>query len=67
MTSHSGGLELLFANERKHSVALPAKNAAAEPVNVAFLISFLCENVMKDSRKEMFVLDGSVWVSMFLS
>jgi hypothetical protein len=27
------------------------------------LVTYLCDNLMKDSRKELFVLDGAVWVA----
>lgn len=52
-----GGLEMLFSDERRHSLALPAKDKDGRPATVAFLIDYLCENVMKDTRKELFVLD----------
>ncbi|KAK5119044.1 Ubiquitin- modifier 1 [Meristemomyces frigidus] len=56
----TGGLELLFSNQRKHKVTIPSKDEAGQPANVAFLILWLCENLIKDSRKEMFLLDDSV-------
>jgi ubiquitin related modifier 1 len=56
----SGGLELLFDNEKQHQVELPATDDLGEPVNVKFLVQWLCKNMMKDPREEMFVLDGSV-------
>ncbi|CZT23604.1 probable Ubiquitin-related modifier 1 [Ramularia collo-cygni] len=56
----TGGLELLFSNERKHKVSIPATDANNQPSNVAFLTQWLCENLMKDPRVDMFVLDGSV-------
>lgn len=59
----SGGLELLFNNERKHVVTVPAKDGDGKPVDVAFLVRHLCDNLMKDPRREMFVLDGTVLVS----
>ncbi|TKA23188.1 Ubiquitin-related modifier 1 [Salinomyces thailandicus] len=31
-----------------------------QPSNVAFLTTWLCDHLMKDPRKEMFVLEGSV-------
>ena len=31
---------------------------------MAFLVNFLLENLMKDTRKDMFVLEGSVLVSL---
>ena len=60
---YSGGLELLFSNERKHDIVLPLKDEFGKATNVAFLVRFLCEKVMKDPRKEMFIFDGTVSVS----
>jgi len=51
---------MLFSNKRKHSLSVPAKDDTGNPVTVGWLISYLCEEVMKDTRKEMFVLDGHV-------
>ncbi|KAF2196722.1 ubiquitin related modifier 1 [Delitschia confertaspora ATCC 74209] len=56
----TGGLEMLFSNQRKHELKLPAKDESEEPANIAFLVRYLCENVMKDPRKDLFVLDDSV-------
>ncbi|EMD90770.1 hypothetical protein COCC4DRAFT_68609 [Bipolaris maydis ATCC 48331] len=56
----SGGLEILFANQKKYDLSLPTKDESGKPTNVAFLVRFLCDNVMKDPRKELFVLDGTV-------
>ncbi|OQO14664.1 Ubiquitin-related modifier 1 [Cryoendolithus antarcticus] len=53
----TGGLELLFSNQRKHQVELPSSNRSP---NVADLITYLCDKLMKDPRKDMFVLDGTV-------
>ena len=51
---------MLFSNERKHKVSIPTSDEQEKPANVAFLIQWLCQNLMKDPRKEMFVLDDSV-------
>ena len=48
---------MLFSDERRHSLKLPAKDRDGRPATVAFLIEYLCENVMKDTRKELFILD----------
>ncbi|KAF4313412.1 Beta-grasp fold ferredoxin-type [Botryosphaeria dothidea] len=56
----TGGLEMLFSNQRKHAIALPAKDDNGEPANIAFLVRYLCKNTMKDHRKELFVLDDTV-------
>ncbi len=60
LTSISGGLELLFSNQRKHQLHLPSTDEYDQPVNLAFLVRFLCQNLMKDPRKELFVMDGTV-------
>lgn len=56
----SGGLEMLFDNVSSHKVSIPAHNADGFAFTVGDLIPWLCENLMKDSRKELFVLDGGV-------
>jgi hypothetical protein len=57
----SGGLELLFSSQRSHKIALPSTDPATnQPVNVGFLIDWLCKNLMKDPRQDMFVLEGTV-------
>ncbi|KAI7262900.1 hypothetical protein KC345_g9306 [Hortaea werneckii] len=56
----TGGLEMLFSDQRKHRISLPSKTPEGTPSNVAFLIYWLCENLMKDPRRDMFVLEGSV-------
>ena len=54
----SGGLEMLFDNQRRHSVSLPAVDASGKPATIAFLIDHLCRNLMKDPRADLFVLDN---------
>ncbi|EOA84477.1 Ubiquitin- modifier 1 [Exserohilum turcicum] len=56
----SGGLEILFANQKKYNLSLPAKDELGQPANIAYLVRHLCGNVMKDPRKELFVLDDTV-------
>ena len=51
---------MLFSDQRKHKISVPATDEGDQPSNVAFLIQWLCQNLMKDPRKEMFVLDDSV-------
>lgn len=60
LTFYSGGLELLFANQKKYSLSIPSKDDTGAPSNVAFLVRYLCDEVMKDPRKDMFVLDDTV-------
>ena len=57
---YSGGLEILFDNEHKHKVQIPAKDNDGAPTNIAYLVRYLCDHVMKDRRKELFVLDSSM-------
>ncbi|KAM0700929.1 hypothetical protein Q7P35_012651 [Cladosporium inversicolor] len=57
----TGGLELLFSSQRSHKIALPSTDpTTSQPVNVGFLIDWLCKNLMKDPRQDMFVLEGTV-------
>jgi ubiquitin related modifier 1 len=51
---------MLFADERKHKLSIPTKDEQGKAVNIGWLVKYLCEKIMKDSRKEMFVLDGHV-------
>ena len=61
----SGGLELLFSNQRKHTIALPRRDEAESPANVAYLIRFLVANLMEDCRMDMFLLNETVSVFHF--
>ena len=56
----SGGLELLFSNQRKHNITLPSSDESGYSINIAYLIRYLCDNLMRDVRKEMFIVDGAV-------
>lgn len=51
---------MLFNNENKHSIQIPAIDEDNVPVNVGYLVQYLCNNAMTDKRKELFVLDGSM-------
>jgi len=51
---------MLFQDERKHRLVVPAKDSKGNAVTVGWLVDYLCEEIMKDNRKEMFVLDGHV-------
>ncbi|KAI1407260.1 ubiquitin related modifier 1 [Hypoxylon sp. FL1857] len=53
----TGGLEMLFSDQRRHSLSIPAANKEGKPATIADLIDYLCEHVMKDNRKELFVLE----------
>jgi len=64
-----GGLELLFDNKRSHVVSLPAhipprvptstNTDNVKPSNIAFLIQWLKENLLKE-RAELFEDNGTV-------
>ncbi|KAI0427427.1 Urm1-domain-containing protein [Xylaria sp. FL1042] len=53
----TGGLEMLFSDQRRHALSVPALDKGNKPVTVAYLIEYLCEHTMRDTRKELFVLD----------
>ncbi|KAK6952214.1 Ubiquitin- modifier 1 [Daldinia eschscholtzii] len=52
----TGGLEMLFSDQRRHTISLPAANKDGKPATIADLIHYLCEHTMKDARKDLFVL-----------
>ncbi|GAB1315015.1 Ubiquitin-related modifier 1 [Madurella fahalii] len=56
----SGGLEMLFSNQRRHDLSLPATDSSGKPANIAFLVDHLCKTLMKDPRTELFVLDNHI-------
>ncbi|KAL8720724.1 MAG: hypothetical protein Q9225_002458 [Loekoesia sp. 1 TL-2023] len=56
----TGGLDMLFSNKRKHSLSLPAVDENGNPSNMAYLVRYLCNNLMTDRRKEFFVVDDSI-------
>ncbi|KAI9810973.1 MAG: Ubiquitin- modifier 1 [Pycnora praestabilis] len=56
----TGGLEMLFSDQREHQLSLPRMDETGCLANIAFLVRYLCSNVMTDKRKEMFVLDEAV-------
>jgi len=58
----SGGLELLFGNERKHSLTIPSHIQAEDstkPVDVDFLIHHLRDHLLKE-RPELFMENDTV-------
>ncbi|KAK3327702.1 hypothetical protein B0T19DRAFT_484760 [Cercophora scortea] len=56
----SGGLEMLFSDQKRHSLSIPAIDNHGQPSTIAFLIDYLCKNTMKDPRAELFVLDEHI-------
>lgn len=53
---------MLFSNKRQHALTIPAADQDGKPVDIAYLIGHLCQNVMDDSRKDLFVLDNHLYV-----
>jgi len=51
---------MLFDDVHKHSISLASDADNGKPPNIAYLVTYICENLMKDSRKELFVLDNAV-------
>lgn len=66
MLVYSGGLEMLFSNERKHNVTLPARLENGSQPTIADLLTHLVENVMQDQRKELFIMEDNVYVEWIL-
>jgi ubiquitin related modifier 1 len=60
LTPCRGGLEMLFSDERKHHISIPAHDSKGDAVTVGWLVHHLCDVLMKDTRQDMFVLDGHV-------
>jgi len=56
----SGGLELLFSNQKSQKVEIPAM-ANDKPTDVNYLIHWLKDNLLKE-RGELFVDNDTVWV-----
>lgn len=53
---------MLFSNQRRHSLEIPARDDKGKAVTIASLIDHLCKHTMKDQRKEFFVLDHHLYV-----
>ena len=53
---------MLFSDQRQHKLVIPAHDKDSKPVTISYLIDHLCQHVMKDSRKELFVLDNHMYV-----
>lgn len=56
---------MLFSNCRQHELQIPAVDEDGNAATVGYLTWYLCREVMKDSRKEMFLLDGHMLVSFW--
>lgn len=55
---------MLFSNKKEYDISLPGKDKQGSPATVNFLVDYLCKEVMKDHRKELFVQDGTVYVDI---
>ena len=53
---------MLFADQKQHKLLLPAVTKEGKPANIKFLMDHLCEHAMKDTRKELFILDDHLYV-----
>lgn len=53
---------MLFSDRKEHAVSLPSTLNDGTRPTVDYLVQHLCEKVMKDDRKELFVQDGTVCV-----
>ncbi|KEF61608.1 ubiquitin-like modifier 1 [Exophiala aquamarina CBS 119918] len=51
---------MLFDNVPKHSISLPTDADNGNRPTIGYLVTYICEHLMKDSRKELFVLDNAV-------
>jgi len=51
---------MLFGNKNKYDLELPSRDEAGVPITIAWLVQHLCDHVMKDSRRELFVLNNSI-------
>ena len=58
----SGGLELMFGDKASHNIRPPSKvPGTTEPANIKYLLNYLCDELMTDIRKELFVLDDTMY------
>ncbi len=55
---------MLFSNQRKHQISLPATDEAGRTATLGFLVRYLCQHLMQDQRKELFVIDDAVYVHL---
>lgn len=55
---------MLFSDKRRHALSIPARDVerGSKPATVASLIDYLCKSAMTDSRQELFVLNGQLYV-----
>ena len=51
---------MLFDNQKKYEINVSQKGSTGLPMDVSGLVNYLSDHVMKDSRKELFILHDSV-------
>ncbi|KAF8308931.1 ubiquitin-like modifier 1, partial [Clavulina sp. PMI_390] len=56
---YRGGAELLFGNVREHTIKLPPQTPDGRPSDVAFLIHWIRDNLLKE-RVELFIENDTV-------
>lgn len=56
----SGGAELLFGNVREHAVEVPSQTPDGRPSDVAFLIHWIQDNLLKE-RVDLFIENNTVY------
>lgn len=54
---------MLFSSKRKHSISIPAVDETGSASNLAYLVRYLCDHLMNDRRKELFILNDSVYAT----
>ncbi|CEL53293.1 Ubiquitin-related modifier 1 OS=Coprinopsis cinerea (strain Okayama-7 / 130 / ATCC MYA-4618 / FGSC 9003) GN=URM1 PE=3 SV=1 [Rhizoctonia solani AG-1 IB] len=54
-----GGMELLFSNQRTHTVELPATMPNGQPTDLHYLIFHMKDHMLKE-REELFIEGDSV-------
>ncbi|CAE6421779.1 unnamed protein product [Rhizoctonia solani] len=54
-----GGMELLFSNQRSHTVQLPATKPNGKPIDLHHLIFYMKDHLLKE-REELFIEGDSV-------
>ena len=51
---------MLFDNVHKYPLSLTRDADEGKPPTIGWLVKYLCDHLMKDSRKELFVLNNNV-------
>ena len=58
----------MFDNQASHIIQLPSKvPETSEPANIKYLLKYLCNELMTDTRKELFALDDAMYEFLFLT